>query len=184
MDGLVFHIDERLAEAGDFITLAGHVDLDSYMVGGREFALPGGLDYDLTLTNADEGILVSGILRAHVGAACDRCLEPADFDIAGEVGEYYLFEEPEYADEDDETEYLLVSPTGDIDLGQALDAVLAMETPFVVLCREDCAGLCPHCGANLNEGDCGCAAKAEAERAATGPFAALSQLDLDEDGKN
>ena len=176
MDGLVFHIDERLAEAGDCITLADHIDRESYTVGGREFALPEGLDYDLTLTNADEGILVSGILRAHVGAACDRCLDPADFDIAGEVGEYYLFEEPEYADEDDETEYLLVSPTGDIDLGEALDAVLAMETPFVVLCREDCRGLCPRCGANLNEGDCGCADRDEERRMEESPFAALKNL--------
>ena len=39
-----------------------------------------------------------------------------------------------------------------------------METPFVGLCRPDCAGLCPVCGANLNRETCDCAERAEEER--------------------
>jgi uncharacterized protein len=58
-------------------------------------------------------------------------------------------------------------------------SALIMETPYVVLCREDCAGLCPTCGANLNEGDCGCAAKAASEPDPMSPFAALKDLDVD-----
>ena len=53
-----------------------------------------------------------------------------------------------------------------------------METPFVVLCRPGCKGLCPVCGANLNEGDCGHAAQVERDRLATNPFAVLRDLDL------
>ena len=52
----------------------------------------------------------------------------------------------------------------------------------MVLCREDCAGLCPICGENLNRVDCGHAAQlqreAEEERLASSPFAALRDLDL------
>jgi uncharacterized protein len=33
-----------------------------------------------------------------------------------------------------------------------------LELPMAPLCRDDCAGLCPQCGANRNEGDCGCVA--------------------------
>ena len=51
-----------------------------------------------------------------------------------------------------------------------------------MLCREDCAGLCPVCGANLNEEDCGHAAQIEAQREQdrleSSPFAALAGLDL------
>ena len=64
----------------------------------------------------------------------------------------------------------------------ALLSSLVMETPFVVLCREDCAGLCPVCGANLNEVDCGHMAQLDAEREqerlSASPFAALAGLDL------
>ena len=67
-----------------------------------------------------------------------------------------------------------------IDLTEALYAALLMETPFVVLCREDCKGLCPVCGENLNERDCGHAAQIEEERLASSPFAALRNLKLDD----
>lgn len=181
MESVVFHLDERLANVGDTLPVAGHIDQDSYTVGEREFALPEGVEYDLSLTNAGEGILVTGVMRAHVEGTCDRCLDPASFDVSAEVGQYFLFEEPEDGgDDDDELEYGLVSAENDVDLGEALDAALIMETPFVVLCREDCKGLCPHCGANLNEGDCGCAEAAERERMAASPFAALADLKLDE----
>ena len=181
MESVVFHLDERLANAGDSLPLVGHIDQDAYVLGEREFALPEGIDYDLVLTNAGEGILATGVMRARVDGTCDRCLDPASFDVSAEVGQYYLFEEPdEEADDDDELEYGLVSSENDIDLGEAIHAALIMETPFVVLCREDCRGLCPTCGANLNEGDCGCAAKAEEERRSASPFAALADLRLDD----
>ena len=60
-------------------------------------------------------------------------------------------------------EFSLVSEDHTIDLSDAFLSALVMETPFVVLCREDCRGLCPVCGANLNEEDCGHAAQREQE---------------------
>ena len=80
---------------------------------------------------------------------------------------YYLFHEPErLAEDEDEADYELVSPDNTIDLSASLVSALVMDTPFVVLCRDDCRGLCPVCGANLNEGDCGHAAELEARREA------------------
>lgn len=186
MDPIIISVDERLAGAGSVLPVAGHIDDDSYSVGDHDFRLPGGIDYDLVLTNAGEGILASGIVRAHVLGTCDRCLEDAEFDIASEVDEYFLFEAPaeeDLSDDEDEVDFSLVGEDHTIDLAEPIMAAIVMETPFVVLCREDCKGLCPHCGANLNEGDCGCAEKMAFVDAATGPFAALAGLRLDgEDG--
>ena len=85
-------------------------------------------------------------------------------------------------DEDDDVDFALVGDDSTIELTDALSSALLMETPFVVLCREDCKGLCPVCGANLNEVDCGHAAQIEAEREQdkldASPFAALRNLDL------
>lgn len=183
MESMPFALDERLANAGDTCPLVGHLDERSYELGDHEFELPDGLDYDLVLTNAGEGILATGIVRAHVVGTCDRCLDPAEFDVAGEVDGYYLFHEPErLAEDEDEADYELVSPDNTIDLSAALVSALVMDTPFVVLCRDDCRGLCPVCGANLNEGDCGHAAeleaRREAERLESSPFSALAGLDL------
>ena len=180
MQPLTFALDERLANPGDTLPVAGHLDETGYTLGDHEFELPEGIDYDLVLTNAGEGILATGLLTCHVKGTCDRCLEDAEFDVNAEVDEYYLFEEPQDMGEDeDEADFSLVSADDTIELSDALLAALVMETPFVVLCREDCKGLCPVCGANLNEGDCGHAEQIAAERLASSPFAALAGLDLE-----
>ena len=183
MQPVILALDARLGEAGDTLPLKGHLDETSYTLGEREFSLPSGIDYDLMLTNACEGILATGILTTHVVGTCDRCLSPAEFDVSGEVDEYYLFEEPEDTgdDDDDELDFSLVSADNTIDLSGALLSTLVMETPFVVLCRPDCKGLCPVCGANLNEEDCGHAAQIEEDRLKASPFAVLASLDLDHD---
>ena len=179
MDGLIFALDERLADPGDTLPFAGHLDEGSYSLGDHDFALPEGIDYDLVLTNAGEGILATGILRARLVGTCDRCLEEAVLDLSAEVDGYYLFEEPEeLGDDEDEADFELVSPDRTIDLAPALLTALVMETPFVVLCREDCRGLCPICGENLNEVDCGHAQQVADMRRPLSPFAALADYDF------
>ena len=59
-------------------------------------------------------------------------------------------------------------------------AALLLELPLLPLCQDDCQGLCPTCGQNLNEGPCGCApADAGEEPTPQGPFAKLADLKLD-----
>ena len=150
-------------------------------MGEKEFALDDGISYDVVLTHTGDGVLVTGLVRAGATGACDLCLEPAHIDIAGEIQEYYLFEEPDDPDAYEDG-FEVVSPERVIDLsGPIADAVI-MDTPFVVLCRPDCKGLCPTCGANLNEGPCGCAEREAEERAMSddNPFAVLKNLKLDD----
>lgn len=182
MNSLTVVLDERLDGAGSVLPVFGHLDEAGYSLGNHEFALPEGISYDLVLTNAGEGILASGLVRAHVVGTCDRCLEDATFDIASEVDEYFLFEAPaedEMNEDEDKVDFSLVSEDHTINLAEPIMSAILMDTPFVVLCREDCKGLCPTCGANLNEETCSCAQKRAAQRAQESPFAALADLHLD-----
>lgn len=186
MDPIIIPLNDRLAEVGDVLDVVSRVDMTSFALGDREFALPDGLQYDVVLTNAGEGVLATGIVRAKVQATCDRCLDDTSFDVAGEVDEYYLYHEPAPGvledDEEEGPDYSLVGADATIDLRDAICSALAMELPYVVLCKEDCAGLCPVCGENLNHVDCGheglLAQEAEEERIARSPFAALRNLEL------
>ena len=181
IDAVVVELGDRLENPGESFSLNGHLDLSCYETGEKEFTLPQGVSYDVVLTNAGDGILVTGIVRAAADGVCDRCLEPAHFDIAGEIEEYYLFSEPEDP-ESFEDGFELVGPERTVDLSGAIWDAMVMDTPFVVLCRPDCAGLCPTCGANLNDGPCGCAESAEQAWVDSdeNPFAALKNLKLDE----
>ena len=186
-------LDDRLADAGSTLVVQGHINESGYFLGGHDFRLPNGLDYDLVLTNAGKGILVTGLVTGRVLGTCDRCLEEAVLDLTGEVEEYYLFKAQEaIADggdtlgDDDEMDFSWVGEDHTIDLTDAISSALLMETPYVVLCREDCKGLCPVCGENLNQVDCGHGAqierRREEERMASGPFSALRKLRLEDAG--
>lgn len=171
---------QGLESAGDTISRQGHIDIDAVSMGGHHFELADGLSYDVALTNTGEGILATGTVKGNATVPCDRCLDPADVDILGEVSCYYLRTMPRQDEEDDEV-YGQISPSGTVDLADAIHSAVVMDLPYTVLCTGDCQGLCPECGANLNHGDCGCDAAATAESAARGtsPFAVLSQLKFD-----
>lgn len=188
MEQIIVSLDDRLANVGDTFSVKGHMAMDKFELSDRTLELPQGMEYDIVLTNAGEGILATGIVRAQVSALCDRCLDETTFDLAGEVDEYYLFSEPDLGvleeGEEEGPDYSLVGPNATIDLTDAISSAFVMEVPFVILCREDCAGLCPVCGENLNHVDCGhaaqIAAQKEEERISSSPFAALRDLQLDE----
>jgi uncharacterized protein len=57
---------------------------------------------------------------------------------------------------DDPGVYQLSEPVTQIDLSEAIREEVGLAVPTYALCREECAGLCPRCGADLNEGPCGC----------------------------
>lgn len=173
----------QLEEIGDCITLTGNLAADSYNVGHDVYRLADGIDYDVVLTNTGGAILLTGIARAQATGECARCLEEAVFDIAGEVEGYYLLPGSDVDtsgdDERGADEFDHVDEKGQIDLSVPLLAALVIETPVVLLCREDCRGLCPQCGANLNEGDCEHVGAVE-EVDDDNPFAVLKNLSFDD----
>lgn len=84
---------------------------------------------------------------------CARCLRDIDADVEFEIDEILVQDDGETVT-DDEDVILFEGYTVEID-----DIVLnsfLLNTSMKYLCREDCKGLCVNCGADLNEGDCGC----------------------------
>ena len=174
-------LTDKVDNPGDSYPVSGTVSVETYAVGEKEYRLADGVSYDVVFTNASSGILVTGMVRAHALGECDRCLDTAEFDIAGEIEEFYLFEEPEDPEEYEDG-YELVGEDRIVNLAEAINDAVVMDTPFVVLCQEDCRGLCPTCGCNLNKESCHCADEAKDDWVADAknPFAALKNLKLDD----
>ena len=94
-------------------------------------------------------------MSVRVRSACRRCLEHLELDVAEDFA--VLFDATT-SDADGDLELYGFDPKAEeLDLQLALAERLVLVVPSYALCREGCAGLCEHCGANLNEGDCGCA---------------------------
>ena len=173
---VIVSVESGLESPGNTITVVDRMAPTSFELAGRTVELPDGLSYDIALTNTGDGILAAGTVRGEATTACDRCLGPATFEIASEVACYYLKEEPEEEVDDEEDFGLINLEDGTIDLSEAIQSSLIMDIPFVILCADDCKGLCPSCGANLNDGDCGCVIEADPDFERPNPFAALANF--------
>ena len=124
-----------------------------------ELGLEGPVSLDLVAKMTPTGqVLVTGTAEAPLLRECRRCLEPVHLTLRPEVA--MVWTEPaepgEELDDDGEGVRVLEPGAGEIDLGEAIREELILSAPSYVLCREDCKGLCPRCGADLNEGPCGC----------------------------
>jgi uncharacterized protein len=136
----------------------------------------GGITLSGRLEPAGDEYLLRGALRGGLVTQCARCLEPAT--LALDVPVMLTFaehEEPGIEGEDDGTEDdVIYFSDGVIDVGPEIRDELLLALPMGPLCREDCAGICPTCGANRNLTPCDCAKRP----AGGGKFAVLAKVKL------
>jgi uncharacterized protein len=115
-----------------------------------------------------QDIRLSGKLATRLEVNCARCLEPVQHDVARSFELLYRpqgsdarAEELSVTDAEAEIGYY----RGDgIELEDVLREQVLLAVPIKSLCREDCRGLCPHCGRNLNQEKCSCSEEVEDPR--------------------
>ena len=131
--------------------------------GSKPFAHPG--EVSGQVRNQAGALVLEGEAQTTLEVVCDRCLKPFSEELVLPV-EHLLAETLE----DEENDDILLLDGGELDLEEVFttDLVLAMEPKHV--CSEECKGLCPKCGANLNDGPCQCRAEVDPR------FAVLAQL--------
>lgn len=141
-------------------------------VEGDPFRLLGPAELVMTVRKDDDLYQLTGRIRASLELACSRCLEPFPFPVDLPFDLRYL---PQHmnvggtgGDEEDDDEDVEAAEVGgddlstafyrddQIDLSQLVREQLYLALPMKPLHREDCKGLCPNCGTNLNDSTCGC----------------------------
>ena len=99
-------------------------------------------------------ITLSATVHACVSTRCARCGKPVEYDKETPV-DFLLVKELE-GEEDDLRDDLYLVESDTVELDEILVPELILDMEMTVLCREDCKGLCPKCGRDLNLGLCGC----------------------------
>ena len=113
----------------------------------------------LQATGSDE-YLWRGRVHGTMQGECRRCLTDVRTDVDIDVEAAVFSSDPDAADDPDF--YPLAERASHIDVRDVVREELALAAPTrLLLCRDDCAGLCLDCGADLNAGPCGCSAPAE-----------------------
>ena len=132
------------------------------------------------LTSARAGIVAEGRLLTQATVACSRCTKEHKVPLDIEVSEECVLEDidqPEaYQGGEAEGSPIPILNGHELDLSELARQLLNLHLPVRSLCKSDCAGICPHCGQDLNEGRCECNAEVGDSR-----LAVLGDLFLEAD---
>jgi uncharacterized protein len=156
----MLRVDIRDLQRGPVKTV-GELQPDDPAFDGLELNLLGPVSVTGQLQATGSGeYLWRGAFRGAMQAECRRCLGEVRTNLDITVDAAIFSTDPEAADDPDS--YPLLERASHIDIRDVAREELALALPTrLLLCREDCAGLCPNCGAELNAGPCGCSAPAE-----------------------
>lgn len=156
-------------------------DEDNLELKDNEAELIGPVEGEVKLHRTNQGIFADGYVEVPVEMECIRCLEPFVATLRFPLREQF------YPTIDVNTGVPVAPPADDLafpldrnhllDLREAIRQNLVLALPVKPLCKDDCAGLCPTCGHNLNDGPCDCPPEPVDDR-----FSALREL-LEQQGQ-
>jgi len=124
------------------------------------------LEFDLRFTNIGNAVLLDGTVESEVSLNCGSCLSDFAYPLHLELNEEFLstYDAKRGAEEDMTPEELSIFTYGDDRLlspDEAIRQSILLNLPMQPFCSPSCKGLCPACGANRNEGECGCTVEKE-----------------------
>ena len=143
------------------VSIEGVFDPGAIDFGGESSRQIGPLEWSATAERAGEEIRIAGKLSTQMEQSCSRCLEPARCEIDKTFDLFFRESDEDLIDEDDielteeDTRTAFFAGT-QLAIGDVLREQILLALPMKALCRVDCKGLCPVCGANRNQNTCTC----------------------------
>ncbi len=101
-------------------------------------------------------LFLTGHVKTSGRFVCDRCLDDFDSDINIDYRMTYVYEAHDAGEVDKDELTVIQTSTNEIDIGEDVMEYIVLAVPLKLLCKENCAGLCGTCGANLNRETCNC----------------------------
>lgn len=137
------------------VVVEGSLPGDDELWKDMGFSWVGDVDVRLRATYAGTGeVVVRGDASGVVRQECRRCLDPVETPFARDLTMVFVSELS--GEEDDGGVYALEPEGSELDLSKAVREEMILAVNPYVVCEPECRGLCPKCGANLNEGACDC----------------------------
>jgi uncharacterized protein len=131
--------------SGDQARERVEIELEPLVLGGQEYdPAPNPVPAELAVTHASSGTVLELVFEVSLEGPCFRCLQDAELALSLALREYQATK-PE--GDEEQTEYL---DDDRVDLSAWAHDAIALALPDKILCRDDCAGLCPVCGKDLN----------------------------------
>ena len=147
------NIDDIDIDNGSFLTFER--PLSSFFPSGEKAESNRAIEIAVTLRLVGSAVYVIGEAKGEVVLQCGRCLAEYRHRLDAELNISFM-EKEEGAEEDEDREEINSYDGESVDLYPHVRDQLLLLMPIKPLCREECKGLCPKCGQDLNAKDCGC----------------------------
>ena len=144
---MLLDVRKLLSPTAESVRGSGEVDFSACDFEGFTVPQPAMVEWLATPQNGAGQLWLQ--VKTVLHAECARCLAPAQRELLVEKT-YRLAQ----SDLDDEYPELPIGPNGMLDLDEMAYGEVVIEAPAAILCRDDCPGLCPQCGAAAGECDC------------------------------
>ena len=155
--------DEVKKETGRMVKKLLQENVEPLVLDGERIVFPKPVTLSITLINCGSEILLEGTIAAAGIVSCSRCLEAFLSDMEGQVCLEFrnadrLIRPSQIEAEAEESNDIRYYHEDDtyLDISQEIREILILSLPMKPLCREQCAGLCPLCGEDLNQSACRC----------------------------
>jgi len=129
---------------------------ETFDVGDGSYEVQG----EIKLVRTGQGMLVKGTLRTEIEVTCGRCLSLFHCPLILNIEDEYFLTTDMVSGASlplpEEPGYFTIDERYVLDLTEAIHQYIMLAIPMKPLCRESCAGICPTCGHNLNQGPCDC----------------------------
>ncbi len=140
---------------GEKVAIDYELDLSDYeLFAGKPFQTP--VRIQGVAENRAEIVSLNMICSFRMSLVCDRCLDAFERTFSYDFS--HILVQEMSAEDDDEYDYIVVEDNT-LDLDELALSDILLTLPTKILCKEDCAGLCPMCGINRNTDTCECQKK-------------------------
>ena len=151
---MIIDLSEILKDVGGVMRVSGKAELENTEFLGEEFVFSDGLMVDGKITNNTKSLHFTAAVSGKVKVHCARCMQEIEEAVNFELSEFLVREEQAPAGNDDEDTVVFTGE--EIDIDELIVNNFLLNASGKYLCSDDCKGLCPKCGKNLNFGDCEC----------------------------
>ncbi|MGA2623056.1 MAG: DUF177 domain-containing protein [Bacteroidota bacterium] len=111
---------------------------------------------DATIEKSGRQLYLQADVRTSGLFQCDRCVEEFEHNVSASFSVLYVYDGLDAGRSTDDEVRVISPETPQLDLADDIRETVMLSVPLKLLCKENCKGLCPHCGVNLNRRTCSC----------------------------
>ncbi len=149
---MLIDLSDIIRDYGGKLVISEDFNMGEVEFMGEEFSFIDFCHIEGTIVNNTKSLELKAKVSGKAMVHCARCQKPIEIDASFPVSEILMREDAPVSEDDDVVTY----SGNSVELSEAITNSFLMSLSGKYLCREDCKGLCPHCGTDLNEHECGC----------------------------